>query len=300
MDVRQIRIFLLAASLKSFTRTADQLGYTQANVSMQIRQLEEELGAPLFDRIGRHVLLTQQGEEFLPHAQRVVSSMLTAENLFREHRELRGTVRFGMVESVSEVIAQESIDAYHRAFPQVKIEFTVDSAENLKRQLLGATLDAAYLIDDSLPVNEWTLWDTVEVHILAVAAANHPLCALPTVCLRDLEGQSVIMMEQSASYSSHFDTELARQGVHINDFLHLQSPALACSLLAEGPYLAVIPEYSAGEAIQNGKLVSLPLKDFSQTEFVQLILSRNKVITPQLDGLLHITRETFYAKQGIK
>ncbi len=73
MEIRNLQTFVMAASLLNFTQTAKELGYSQSNISMQIQQLEEEVGAKLFDRIGRSVSLTQQGQDLLPYAQQIVS-----------------------------------------------------------------------------------------------------------------------------------------------------------------------------------------------------------------------------------
>ena len=84
MEIRHLISFLQVAMLKSFTKAGDSLGYSQANVSLQIRQLESELGVPLFDRIGKTAHLTQYGEMLVPYAQNIVSTTTTIDNMFRE------------------------------------------------------------------------------------------------------------------------------------------------------------------------------------------------------------------------
>lgn len=72
MEFRNIETFVRAAELLSFSRTAEELGYSQAAITVQIRQLEEELDTKLFDRVGRHVALTAKGEGFLPYAEEIL------------------------------------------------------------------------------------------------------------------------------------------------------------------------------------------------------------------------------------
>ena len=93
MEIRNLNAFLKVAALKNFTQAARDLGYAQSNISAQIAQLEQELGVPLFNRIGRQVSLTQFGEELLPYAQELCSTAIKIENLHKSEEFLAGTVR---------------------------------------------------------------------------------------------------------------------------------------------------------------------------------------------------------------
>ena len=83
MEIRNLNTFLQVVSIKNFTQAAKILGYSQSNVSAQIQQLEREVGAPLFNRIGRQVTLTQHGEELIPYAQKIVATALLMENFLK-------------------------------------------------------------------------------------------------------------------------------------------------------------------------------------------------------------------------
>ncbi len=76
MELRNLNTFLKVASLQNFTQASRELGYSQSNVSAQIKQLEQEMGAPLFDRIGRNVYLTSYGEALVPYARQIVTTAL--------------------------------------------------------------------------------------------------------------------------------------------------------------------------------------------------------------------------------
>ena len=88
MELRNLKTFLRVAALKNFTAAGVELGYSQANISAQIKQLEREVGAPLFDRIGRTVSLTQYGEALLPYARSIVSTAVEMESLLRRDEDL--------------------------------------------------------------------------------------------------------------------------------------------------------------------------------------------------------------------
>ena len=100
MELRTIFTFLRAAELRNFSKAADSLGYAQSTVTMQIQQLEEELGKPLFDRFNRSIALTAFGESFLPLARRMYSTAQEMHALSVDPAELTGTLRIGLVESL--------------------------------------------------------------------------------------------------------------------------------------------------------------------------------------------------------
>ena len=100
MELRNLITFLRAAKLESFTKTAEELNYVQSTVTMQIRQLETELGYPLFDRIGKKVFLSQKGKELLPYAEQIVQAMHNATQIKSPSSEVKGVLHLGILESL--------------------------------------------------------------------------------------------------------------------------------------------------------------------------------------------------------
>ena len=169
MEIRNLNAFLKVAALKNFTQAARDLGYAQSNISAQIAQLEQELGVPLFNRIGRQVSLTQFGEELLPYAQELCSTAIKIENLHKSEEFLAGTVRIGMTDSISELFPEDSFLAYHHRFPRVHVEIVLDTTARLLERLRNGELDAICVITDPLSATEWKIWKEIRVPIVAVA-----------------------------------------------------------------------------------------------------------------------------------
>lgn len=118
MEIRNLITFLRVAELQNFTRAAQELGYSQSNVSAQIKQLEQELDRRLFDRIGKNVFLTSYGEAMIPYAKQVVSTVLQMETFMKSEAALEGTVRVGITDSLSELRLDDALLSFHRRFPR--------------------------------------------------------------------------------------------------------------------------------------------------------------------------------------
>lgn len=298
MEIRHMHTFLQVAATQSFTKAAETLGYSQANVSFQVRQLEDELGAPLFDRIGKRAHLTQYGEMLIPLAQQIVSTARKAETLFRDKETLEGTLRIGFVESLFECLFRQTVLRFHRQFPRVTLEATVDATSELLKRLHAGQLDIVCLIDSNLVDPAIHYWKTVQCSILIVASPDHPLARRERLDLRDLNGQEFVLMEDTAPYILDFNGLLLRENIRINPFLKVQSPAAALQLIVQGNYLSLLPDYSAKEAIRTGRVARLDIPSFSQSQTVQFLVHKNKVLTPQIEGFLSDAHTTFleYAK----
>ena len=100
MELRQLSTFIQVAQLKSFSRAAESLGYSQSAVTVQIRQLEDELDTRLFDRIGKHISLTARGVQFLEHAYDVLQEVNKARLSVSDTGELHGRLHIGTIESL--------------------------------------------------------------------------------------------------------------------------------------------------------------------------------------------------------
>lgn len=298
MELRNLKTFLRVAALKSFTAAGKEQGYSQANISAQIKQLEREVGAPLFDRIGRTVSLTQYGEALLPYARSIVSTAVEMESLLRQEADLAGVIRVGMVESLFDALAPDLLPAYHKAYPRVQIELVVDATATLKEALSRGTLDLACLIDDPLPRGQWQILAAAETRAVAAVNPSHPLAGRREVKVEELAGQELIFMEHAAPYDLQFTQVLARQGMEPAPFLTLQSPAMAGRLLEEGPYLSILPLYTVAQAVEAGRLTVLRVPGLEMRQTIQVVLHRDKAPVPQLTGFARLAERAIAALPG--
>ena len=146
MEFREIATFLQAAQLKSFSKAARKLDYSQGAVTIQIKHLESELGVRLFDRIGKQVSLTHQGELFYRYAVSLTHNLEEIREAMAGTRELTGTLALGTIESICSSIIPPILSEYHRRFPQVSVSITIDSPQALLEMMNENALDIVYFL----------------------------------------------------------------------------------------------------------------------------------------------------------
>ena len=290
MEIRQLNIFLQLAEVLNFSQAGRNLGYSQSNISTEIQQLEQEVGAPLFNRIGRQVTLTQYGEELLPYAHQIVSTAAKMENFLKSEQALGGTLRFGVVDSLFGFIVEPLLLQYHKRFPRVKLEYVMDTATNLKSRLEQGTLDVACIVDDPVSAAEWDCRHKVEVPIVIAANTEHPLVQKKGLTLLELKDEKFVLMEDTVAYSAWFQKEMAERGIQLKTVAQMPSSVAACRVVVNGGFLSVFPQYNVRQSRYRDRRAVLDVVDFAQTQWVQTILHPNKILTPQVEGFLETFR----------
>lgn len=292
MEIRNLITFLKVTELKSFSRAAEALDYSQSAVTVQIQQLERELGVQLFDRIGKNVSITQYGTDFISYARDVVSAVTRASSFAMTHTDLTGTVRVGTLDSLMTASFAEIAPEFHRRFPHVLANIHGDSVSGLKEMLVKNELDLIYTLDTQLHDPQFVKVFEAGEEIVIVTNADNPLTGRGELTLADLVGHPFILMNHNNAYRDQFDHELARNGLAIEPFLELETDVLALRLIRENPeFLSVLPRYTVQRSIHERNLAILPVRDCRMQQWRQILYHKNKVLTPQIQGMLDVILE---------
>lgn len=147
MQIHQLTYFVAVARTRHFTRAADLTGVSQPTLSKQIRVLENSLGTPLFVRHRGGIELTSAGEALLPHAQRILIDVESAERTVHEVAHLRrGRVRLGATPSLCDGLLPEALTRFHHTYPDIELEVQEAGSRVLTSELAQGRLDVALLI----------------------------------------------------------------------------------------------------------------------------------------------------------
>ena len=150
MELRQLKYFVEVGRLKSFSLASTSLYITQSTISQQIRKLEDELGVELLTRDTRHVELSDYGEQFLPHAAKILEEAEACTDKIRDVKNLHtGTLSVGSTYSFGPLLIQSILDFY-RQYPHVRLRLVSASWAELQKKLLDRELDIALAYKSSV------------------------------------------------------------------------------------------------------------------------------------------------------
>ena len=275
MDLKNLTTFIYVAELSSFTKAAAYLGYTQSTVSFQIKQLETELGVPLFERIHHTVTLTDPGRKLL-QAAHDINKLL---NDFAEDegkQETGGQVRLAMADSLCSSIVSKFFPKLREKCPGVTLNVMTAGTGELFRLLNHNEADLVYTLDSHIYNRNYLILREERVDIHFVAAATHPLCHENSLSVRQLLEQPFILTEKGMSYRKILDEKLASMSLGLDPVLEIGNADLICKLVAQGAGISFLPDYATRQAAAEGKLAYLPVTDMDIEIWAQLLMHRDK------------------------
>ncbi len=291
MEFRNLTTFVRAAELRSFSQAARQLGYSQSAVSMQIGQLESELGAPLFDRVGKTVALTPQGLRFYEHAQNILRMAESARDEMNNAAAVSGQLRLMMAESICMSLFPPVLARFHARYPEAQVVVKTGTTEDMFRALIQNDADMIFHLDHPIYRSDIVVPVAQPVPIIFVAPAGHPLAGRDSVPLAECLRCPFILTEKGMSYRSQLDAQLAKRSMALNPFLELGNTDVIARLVAQGMGLSFLPEFVVRDQLAQGTIVRLNVEGISVELWRQVIYHKGKWMTPAMQAMIDIIRE---------
>jgi len=256
MDIRQLKAFVAIAESGTFTAGAGRVHVTQAAISMQIRQLENETGAQLFVRAPRRVILTEAGEKLLERAYVILREHDAAlEEMAALTGAHKGRLRIG---SASAMVSADPLPQILRELKKsheaVETSVSSGTSESLVQQVLAGELDVAFV---SLPVDARGIQTELlsEDYLVAVASPRHKLASQKVVSAYALAGEKLILGERGGNTRRLIDQFFAQAGVTPKVVMELSRLAAIKRMVEEDMGVGIVPLQSVEEEVAQGKLV---------------------------------------------
>lgn len=292
MDMKNINTFIYTAELGSFTKAAELLGYSQSTVSFQIRQLEEELGTVLFERINRTVTLTDRGKEILRYAHRMKQLAGEMQEMVQPKQEVRGHLRIAMSDSLCEEIAEKLFVLLQRKYPEVTMKIVIAGTDEMFRLLNQNQVDFVYTLDRHIYHRDYVIVTESQEAVHFVTGYQNSLNGKKQILLQELICQPFILTEKEMSYRRMLSEYLASRSLEIQPVFEVGNTELICRMLEKNASaISLLPDYVTEKAVQEKRLVRLDVKDFQLDIWKQLLYHRDKWISPQMQAFMNVIKE---------
>ena len=290
MEIRNLITFVRIAEVRNFSKTAQELGYSQSAVTMQIKQLEAELQAQLFERIGKRARLTQAGERLLPLALDILDSARKAEDIAREPEQISGKLRIGTCESyVISVLPPVFMEMGERC-PGVEISTHTAPVPDLIDMLRQNDIDILYFLDEKLYFPEWIKVMERPEDIYFVASSSSPLARMEHIPVSRLVEEPLYLTEKGVSYHYAMEQALAAAGYELHPRLEVGNTDVITRFLLKNKGISFLPEYVVQNDVKEGRLAILDTECPGIVMWSQLSYHRNKYVTPQMALFLELMK----------
>ena len=294
MELRQLEYFVAVAEERNFTRAAERVHISQSGVSAQIRRLERELGAELFDRSARTATLTAAGRAALDHARAALAAAAAVGQAVGEVTGLmRGRLVVGMVIGCTVTPLFEALSAFHRAHPGVEISLLEDNSDRLVEAVRLGTVDVALVGTATAPEGLEAL-TIISERLVVVVPEGHPLSSRRRIALRDVAAHPIVCMPPGTGLRTVFDGACAAKDLRPVIALQASAADAVADLAARGLGVAVLSASMASG--HRDRLVVRCIDDLASPALLALVWRGGR--SPAVRELLARCEEEFGVREG--
>jgi DNA-binding transcriptional LysR family regulator len=293
MSDRRLQVFFTVARLLSFTKAAEVLDMTQPAVTFQIRQLEEQFKARLFDRSHNRIDLTDAGKRAYQFAGRIFELYDEMENSVKDATgNVTGTLRIGVGAAAAQYVLMPVISEFQKRFPQVYIQMSVRAASHISAMIENSDVDVG-LIEDIAHSKHLTAQPYGSESWQLIGAPSHPLMKESQVTPELLKKQRWILLEECPAHREIVSEYLRTLGLEISDLdiaMEISNLEAIKGAVEASQCIAILPTAAIAKELRLGDLVAIkgtepfvkPLKFLYKEQKYPLMI---------VDALLNLARE---------
>lgn len=242
MEIHQLRYVCAVADTGSFSRAAERCQIAQPSLSQQVLKLEKDLGAKLFDRLGRGIRLTDAGRAFLPHARAILEQTEAARTSVAEKSaDARGAVTVGVIPTIAPYLMPRYTAAFAKRYPEAKLRIVEETTPLLVEGLRNLSIDLAILAAP-LRHKDLQLFPIRTEPLFAVLPKEHPRAAVESIALKSLRGEPFVMLRDGHCFRDLSLATCTHARITPNIAFESDQFSSILGMVAAGVGISLVPE----------------------------------------------------------
>ena len=261
LTLRQLQVFESAATHLNFSHTAKQLYLSQPAVSMQIKQLEQNIGLPLFEQIGKKLFLTEAGRELFHYSRNITQQLAEMESVFDEMKGLgHGKLTLSVVNTAN-YFTPQLLARFCQQYPSINVILQVANRDAVLKQLADNSTDLAILGQppDGLDIIAESF---LENPLVVIAAPDHPLAKLKRVKFTRLAEETFLSREQGSGTRSAMERVFEQHHIQPHISMEMETNEAIKQAVQAGMGLGILSLHSIELELETGRLAMLNVEDF--------------------------------------
>jgi len=261
VTLRQLQVFETVARQLSYSRAAETLYLSQPAVSMQIKQLEESIGLPLFEQMGKKIFLTDAGRELFQCSCAITQQLADMDVLFREMKGLEhGRLNISVV-STANYFTPQLLAKFCQRHPNINITLSVANRDTVLKQVADNATDLAVM--GQPPENsDLTAEPFMKNPLVVIAPPSHPLCKLKRVKLKRLEQEIFLLREQGSGTRGAMERFFVEHGIQLHAGMEMGTNEAIKQAVQAGMGLGILSLHSIELELETGRLAVLNAEHF--------------------------------------
>ncbi|BCO08037.1 LysR family transcriptional regulator [Desulfolithobacter dissulfuricans] len=280
VTLRQLEIFLAVAETEHMTRASQKLSLSQSAASMAIAELEHQLNTPLFDRLGRRLVLNDRGRLLRPYATEALRVVKNAEMVMaKSGRKLVGELKVAASTTVGNYLLPYLLGAFAEKYPGVVVNLQVGNTEQVEAGILSGACDIGFTEGHTSHRNIETIpW--LDDRLVVITAPRHPLSQKKTLTREDLESAKWIVREEGSGTEEILESNIFSQLKKFNVLLRLGHTEAIKKAVEAGLGVGCLSSLAVGREVEQGWLVQLPTPFLQLQRELLIVVHRGKDHTP--------------------
>ena len=263
MELRNLITFTHVAELGSFTKAAELLGYSQSTISFQIKQLEEELGCLLFERINHTITLTKRGHELVMYAHQVRALTDEFKESLIKDEEISGHIHIVTPDSVCDDMINSHYIDFHNKYPNISIKFTTADTLVMFDMLDHNEADVIITLDNHSYKKDYVIAKEEPLSMHFVASSKSKFAGVKGLSIKDIVNEPFILTEYGQGYRRVFDKELAKRSLDITPVLEIGRTDIITTTVANSDMISFLPDFVTKPLIDSGELIYIDVCDMN-------------------------------------
>ncbi len=288
MEIRHVKTFCAIVKYGSFSKAAQALGYAQSTVTAHIKALENDLHLPLFDRLGKKVLLTKAGHQFHPYALELLAIYEKAQEIPQNSDDLEGTLSISSNESLAVYRLPQLLRTYKQENPKVNIVLETNTNEHAMNKLREGETDVIFIIGESMEHNDFITRTFCNESFGWILPPQYSTHSNPFCLLKDTQ---FIFTEQSCGYRPMVDHFLRQSGnIPAKTFETSNVEVIKQSVMCELG-ISILPYIVVQESCEKEQLCFQPIETPAVIQS-HVIYHKSRWISPVLQSFLSLLEKT--------
>lgn len=280
MELRHLITFKTIVDRGGFKKAAEHLGYAQSSVTIHMKELEKEVGKPLFDRLGKKVVLNYYGKQLLPYAIKIIELYAQAKDVLNTDDEPAGDLVIGASESLTLCRLPSILFEYRKKYPKVNLSLKSLDHNDITKSLQNGDIDLIFIL-------ERDNWSSAELYSEKIKTES---MVLISPIEYEENNDTVLYTEGKCSYKSVFDDYLDHHDIEVKESLDFSSIETIKQCVISGLGISMLPYFSVKNELDEKKIKGEIIGTNQPTVATFLTYHKDKWVSPAMNSMISIAR----------
>ena len=290
MDISKLESFLALAKTQHFAKAADKLYISQPALSKRIKALEDELGVPLFNRMGNHTFLTIHGEAFRPFAENMVATCNSAKEYIRQIENMEhGVLNFGATNFIGVYMLPAVIARFHQKYPNVTINMNINTSQTILEMLHKNQLEFVFVSDYIIADPEnYEIEQYWQDSLKLIVGTSHPLFGKKDCSFSDVQNDLYITKKKQSSQYKFLEHIFRQYQVDFPNKLFISTQDAIKEAVVNNVGISIMSELAVEREVNAGLITALDFRETPILHNIQYAYLKNKYLTPAAKAFLQM------------